>query len=156
MVEISQKYDTLPLIQTAAEKATLSPLLDERIYYLPANRIERWDGSVWVGDTQNPAVMIVPNPAFVYPDADAASFFQITATNGDAFTVHAPTNPHNGYIIGFDIENDSGGSMGTITWDSVFKLAGAFTNPADGYRRTITFYYDGTNWIELKRAEADI
>lgn len=46
--------------------------------------------------------------------------------------------------------------MGAITWNAVYKLAGAFTNPADTKRRTITFGYDGTNWVEQSRAAADI
>ena len=52
--------------------------------------------------------------------------------------------------------NSSNGTMGTVSWNGVFKLAGAFTNPANGKHRTIAFYFDGTNWIETARAAADI
>ncbi len=37
-----------------------------------------------------------------------------------------------------------------------FRLAGAFTKPADTKRRTISFYNDGTAWVETNRAAADI
>jgi hypothetical protein len=46
--------------------------------------------------------------------------------------------------------------MGAITWGAAFLLAGAFTNPASTKRRTISFVFDGTNWVETNRAAADI
>lgn len=94
--------------------------------------------------------------ASITPDASAGKRQKITATNTTAYTINAPTNAYRGAELTFDILNSSGGSMGAITWNAVFKLAGAFTNPADTKRRTITFYYDGTNWVELNRAAADI
>ncbi|MCI0349115.1 MAG: hypothetical protein L0Z53_06780 [Acidobacteriales bacterium] len=80
----------------------------------------------------------------------------IIATNGTAFTINAPNNRRTGRKITFDIKNSSGGALGAITWNAVFKLAGAFVNPANTFRRTITFYDDGTNYIEINRAAADI
>lgn len=82
--------------------------------------------------------------------------FKIAATNTTAFTISNPTNPTAGRKITYDITNSSGGVMGAITWGAAFKLAGAFTNPANTKRRTIGFYYDGTNWVETNRAAADI
>lgn len=81
--------------------------------------------------------------------------YKITVTNGTAFTVANPANPY-ARDITYDILNSSGGAMGAITWDTQFLLAGAFTNPANGKRRTITFYWDGTSWVEKNRAAADI
>lgn len=78
---------------------------------------------------------------------------KITVTNGTGFTINSLAQ---GGIMTFDIYNNSGGAMGTITWVSAYKLAGAFTNPANGKHRTISFYSDGTNWIETNRATADI
>lgn len=52
---------------------------------------------------------------------------------------------------------NSGGAMGAITWDTSYKLAGAFTNPATGQVREITFRRDaaGSVWREVSRTAAD-
>lgn len=94
--------------------------------------------------------------AAIATDASAAAHFTVTASDTSAFTINAPSNAKKGREITFDITNSSGGSLGTITWNAVFKLAGAFTNPANGKRRTASFKYDGTNWVETHRAAADI
>jgi len=85
-----------------------------------------------------------------------ARLYKISVTDNVNFTLENPDGPVLGSEISFDIYNGSGGAMGTITWGSYYKLAGSFTNPADTKHRTITFYYDGTYWIELSRAAADI
>ena len=84
--------------------------------------------------------------------------FEITAATNAIFTISNPDGPSFGRIIRIVIINTSGGAMGVITWDTQYKLAGAFTNPATGNRRTITFYTDGTsgNWYELSRTAADV
>ena len=89
-------------------------------------------------------------------DAGKGQCQKVTATDTVGYTISNPTNAVNGSELIFDIKNGSGGSMGTITWGNLYLLAGAFTNPADTKRRTITFYYDGTNWVEVNRAAADI
>jgi hypothetical protein len=61
-------------------------------------------------------------------DLNLADKFYIGVTNTSAFTI-------------IQIQNSTGGAMGTITWSSAFKLAGAFTNPAGGQKqRFIEFY----------------
>lgn len=87
-------------------------------------------------------------------DATTGNSFVITATNGTAFTINAPTSPGSGQLIDVTIRNTSGGALGVITWNAVFKMA-AFTNPATGFSRTVRFRYDGTNWVE-ERADVDI
>jgi hypothetical protein len=94
--------------------------------------------------------------ASITVDASVAAHVTVSATNGTSFTINAPTNARTGRSITFDIANASGGSLGTITWNAVFKLAGTFTNPANGKRRTVSFRNDGTNWVETHRAAADI
>lgn len=90
-------------------------------------------------------------------DASAGAAHKIVVTNTTAFAVAAPLNPSSlNDVLAIDILNSSGGVMGAITWNAIFKLAGAFTNPANGKRRTIMFYWDGTNWVETGRAAADI
>ncbi len=81
--------------------------------------------------------------------------FQIVVTDGNAFTINAPTSPFASKEILIEIYNNSGGTMGTISWNTVFKMNDAFTSPANGQRRRIRFRYDGTNWRETWRQAAD-
>lgn len=83
-------------------------------------------------------------------------YFTVVANDGVAFAINAITNAVSGKEYTFDVKNSSGGAMGAITWNAAYLLAGAFTNPADTKRRTITFRYDGTNFVEKSRAAADI
>lgn len=92
----------------------------------------------------------------ISPDANNGGFLKSTISDASAVTMNAIAHAAAGQIFVFDIVNASGGAMGTITWNAVYKLAGSFTNPANGKQRTITFYFDGTNWIETGRAAADI
>lgn len=92
----------------------------------------------------------------VNTDCRLGNSFLVTATNGTAFTMAAPTNPSTGQIIEYEFLNSSGGAMGAVTWNAAFKLAGALTNPGNGNRRVIGFRYNGTNWIERYRSPADI
>ncbi len=91
----------------------------------------------------------------VATNAALGNYFTLTVTDGVAFAVSAPTNPTTGQILTYTIKNTSGGAVGTITWDAVFKKA-AFTTPATANQRSITFIYDGTNWIELYKTAADV
>ena len=81
--------------------------------------------------------------------------FVITATNATAFTISNPTNMVTGQWLTYTIRNTSGGALGTATWGSAFKMA-TWTQPANTYSRTITFQYDGTNWVERSRTPADV
>lgn len=82
----------------------------------------------------------------------------VTVANATAFAIQSPNPPGQGaLVVTFEIFNNSGGVMGTITWGARYKLAGAFTNPADTKRRTITFHRNSNNdLIEISRSAADI
>ena len=85
------------------------------------------------------------------------NIFTIVATNGTAFTISSPTNLVKGQSITYDILNSSGGAMGAVTWGATFKLdATGFVNPANTKRKTIRFYYDGTNLVQVGPTSADI
>jgi hypothetical protein len=88
-------------------------------------------------------------------DARTGNSFVITPTNGTAFAIGIPTGPSAGQRVSVIIRNASGGALGTVTWDGMFKMA-AWTSPADGYSRSIDFQHDGTNWIEVGRTTADV
>jgi len=88
-------------------------------------------------------------------DVRLGDSFVITATNGTAFTINAPLNPTNGRVITVTISNASGGALGVITWNGVFKMP-AFVNPANGNSRSVTFHYNGTNWVQRYQSAADV
>lgn len=87
--------------------------------------------------------------------ATAGDIFEITVTNNSNFQIDNPTAGKNGQQITIKVSNTSGGALGTVTWDTAYKLA-SWTNPATGNQRSITFNYDGTNWFELHRTSADV
>lgn len=89
-------------------------------------------------------------------DCDAANESDITVTNNSNFTISNPSGTLiNGMRISITIRNSSGGAMGTITWDTAYKLA-AWTNPATGFSRTIDFKFNGSVWVEMCRTSADV
>jgi len=84
-----------------------------------------------------------------------ANEFYINVTNGTAFTIDNPLFAEPGMVITVTIKNTSGGAVGTVTWNTKFKLS-TWTSPATGYNRSITFSYNGTNWVEVSRTTADV
>lgn len=103
-------------------------------------------------------VQALTNPTYgasVAIDSSLGNIFRITATNGTAFTVANPTNAIVGQQIVVMIRNTSGGALGTVTWDTLYKLA-TWTSPANANSRSITFVYDSTNWVETSRTTADV
>lgn len=97
---------------------------------------------------------------------ESGQYQKITISNATAMTINAPiaqfATLYTGQELTLDIFNNSGGAHNTINTNSVFKLVGggtvlwAASTIAAGHRRTITFYFDGTNWIETARSAADI
>jgi hypothetical protein len=94
--------------------------------------------------------------ASMTPDLFVANNSIITATNGTAFTINAPLNPFHSQISTYTIRNTAGGALGAATWNAAFKLGAAWTQPANGFSRSVGFRYDGTNYIELWRSAADV
>lgn len=92
----------------------------------------------------------------VVTDAKLANSFTLNVTTGTAFVMDAPTSGIDGQIITIRIFNSSGGALGVITWAAGWQLAGAFTNPASGKNRAITFSREGGVWYEQYRTAADV
>lgn len=91
-------------------------------------------------------------------DASTGNFFTVAPNNGSSFTINAPTNPPTdpeSQTITIEIRNSTGGALGAITWDPVFKM-GSWTSPATGNRRCITFAWDASVWVETCRTATDI
>lgn len=85
--------------------------------------------------------------ASITPNAASGNFQTIRANDANAFTINAPLNPREGQRLSITIANISGGALGAISWDAVFKKL-AFTSPTNGNNCTIVFFYDGTNWMQ--------
>jgi len=134
--------------------ATNNRILDGRATQYTTAAISDANGSNRVSFNRDLPVTATYS-ALITLNAASAVVQRITPTNTATFTINAPTNPTPGYQLVVDIGGLTG-VMGVIIWNAAFKLAGAFTNPATTKRRTISFYYDGSNWIETNRAAADI
>ena len=91
----------------------------------------------------------------VTPNCANADEFDITPTDGVGFTVANPTNPRQGQTVAIRVINTTGGALGALTWGANYK-ASAWTQPAAGNHRVISFRYDGTNWREVSRTPADV
>jgi hypothetical protein len=88
-------------------------------------------------------------------DASLYDIFSLNIQANGALTYNAPTGGTVGQELTIRVRNVSGGAMGTITWNAAFKMSG-WTNPATGKSRSVTFFYDGTNWIEISQTLADV
>lgn len=95
------------------------------------------------GGTQN-----VVYSASMTPNAALGNHWRITATNGVAFTINAPTNPVAGVRVTLTIRNTSGGALGAATFNAAFKTAG-YAAPATGFSASAEFIYDGANWVQV-------
>lgn len=102
-----------------------------------------WDGPV--NPTYDSSVDI---------DNRLGTTFIITVSDTNNFTIEAPAANYYGRIT-ITVKNSSGGAVGTITWNAIYKK-GTFTNAANGFRRSISFYYDGTNWVEDMKGVNDV
>jgi hypothetical protein len=127
-----------------------------------ANTVAGWASPITASDYYalgyiNPGVQSPTYGASIDIDARAGEYAIVIATNGTAFTINAPTNPSNGQRLTVQIYNNSGGALGAITWNPVFKLA-AFTAPANNTSRLITFVYSSglIKWTEVSRTTADV
>lgn len=113
--------------------------------------------------TAAPVAAVNPGGGSITFQVNLNSAFNVTATTNTAFTVQPPQISSNampatgrtGQRILITIRNTSGGAMGAITWNAVFKLS-TFTNPANGNSRSIEFEWNGTNWIMLWQTAADV
>ena len=139
---------------------------------------QRWNGNLYqasAGDTtwdnvpiddvptrmysrggRNQTRIVLTYGATIATDASFGNWFSITATNGTAFTISNPANPVTGQQVMYTIRNTSGGALGALTFGTVFKIGASWTQPANGFSRTITFAYDGTNWIEVGRTAVNV
>lgn len=115
---------------------------------------ELFGGLIFNGPVSGPLTTLTYGTT-VTPNAGAGNLCVVTATNNTAFAVAAPTNPRAGQLLTLTIRNTSGGALGAATFNAVYKMA-AWTQPGNGNSRSITFVYNGTNWVEVSRTAADV
>ena len=88
---------------------------------------------------------------------ESGSLWQrITAPNNTAYTLGAPTVAVTGQRLLITVRNTAGVALGAATFNAIFKIGAAWTNPATGFSRSIEFIFDGTNWVEFTRTAADV
>lgn len=87
--------------------------------------------------------------------ANLGNLFDLSVTNAAILTINSPTSGVDGQTITLTVRNTSGGAMGAITWGATFKMS-AWTNPATGFSRSLTFRFDGTNWVQISQTGVDV
>ncbi len=132
--------------------------LDTSTLYQQGNIIKNTTGAAIAKDAG--ATIGYGNNAITYsasmtPDATSGTVFEITATNGTAFTINAPTKGNLGQIITLTIKNGSGGALGAITWDGAYYKS-AWTNPANGQNRSVSFKFTGSAWVQISQTGVDV
>ena len=114
-----------------------------------------------VGTSVNVAVVTsafatVTYSASMTPNAALGNSHIITATNGTAFTINAPTNETTDQRLLITIKNTSGGALGVATWNANYLMS-AWTNPATGFSRSIEFISaGGGTWRQISQTGVDV
>jgi hypothetical protein len=124
-----------------------------------ANKLADMELPLHVGSMRGNGVLAhtrqtVPYDPNIWLDARVAQGFRIVVTDALPFVIHAPVSPREGQRMTLTVANASGGVLGTLTWDAVFKLA-SWVQPASGFSRTVTFEYQNLAWAEVSRT-ADV
>lgn len=93
----------------------------------------------------------LPYSTSITPSATEGTYQSITVTDGVAWTLNQPPSTLPGKLLCLEIYNNSGGAMGTVTFNAVYDLDAVFTAPTTGNRVILFFVCDGTNWREVGR-----
>lgn len=89
----------------------------------------------------------------ITPNVSDISLLAINATDTVAYTINAPTGPSQGQTVTFKIINNSGGTMGDVTWDAVFRTtwSNASHKPSTTHCTMLQFIYDAdaAAWFQV-------
>ena len=101
--------------------------------------------------------VVLPAVATVYTANCKNANINYISIGSGSYTIAAPTAVFDGCFLTYIIKNDGGGALGAATWDAVFRET-AWTNPASGKARTVTFVYDSATsiWWQTAASNADI
>lgn len=112
---------------------------------------------VTAGGLATPATVLV-YVSGVPPVMNAAlgNEFVLSVNDNVVVAFAAPTNPVAvGQQITLTLRNISGGALGGTTFNAIFKMS-AWTDPADTKSRSITFEWNGTNWVQVNQTGVDV
>ena len=108
------------------------------------NRVFYQKSGTNIASTQGALVIPTGFSASFTPDLAAGSIITMTLTDNTTF--NAPTNGISGSELTFSLTQDGTGGR-VVTWAAAFKQNWT-PNTAAGKINSITFFYDGTNWIQ--------
>lgn len=104
-----------------------------------------------------PAQVTLAYSAAMSIDTSLGEQFIVTPTDNVAFGFNSPTNGLAGQDISITIFNTTGGALGALSgWGGQYKMTGAWTQPANGFNRSITFRRINSAWYEQWRNTADV
>lgn len=89
-------------------------------------------------------------------DANRYRNFKVVANDSNAFTFSTPTGGAQGQEISIEIKATAALSATDPFPAGNFFRKAAWTQPANGTGRTITFRKDGVTWREISRSSADV
>lgn len=92
------------------------------------------------------AVADLVDAATIAVNAAQGNIFRVTLTANR--TMGAPTNPSLGQKISFEITQDGTGGR-TLAWNAAFKTNWVDTGNTLSKKSTISFWYNGTNWMQV-------
>jgi hypothetical protein len=87
------------------------------------------------------------------PDYTRAPSLLLNPTSSP-LTVNAPTFAYTGCQMTITVKNTTGGAL-TVNWNAIYKMS-TWTSPATANSRSVTFQYDGTNWIQVAQTGVDV
>lgn len=120
--------------------------------------IANLSGSNVVGGAVAPTATTLVYVSGVPPVINAAlgNEFILTVTDNVVVAFAAPTGPVGvGQQITLTLRNTSGGGLGGTTFNAIFKMS-AWTDPADTKSRSITWEWNGTNWVQVSQTGVDV
>lgn len=108
---------------------------------------------IYTLDWNNPTIVLGQKFA-----ANAHGLYRVNVTTNAAWVLSVNNDAYwvKGQVFTVQIRNTSGGAIATPTTVSAIVTAGALVAPANGYSRCYTFFFSGTQWIEISRSSADI
>lgn len=121
----------------------------------PDRRINCLQAGALINDYGGGQSFNVPYSASMTPDTFNGLQQRIVAINGTAFTINAPLHPIIGQRIRLQIYNASGGALGAVTFNAVYKMS-AWTQPANGFNRSVELYYDSVAWCQVSQTGVDV
>lgn len=108
------------------------------------------------------AIVTLTYAAAMPINAALGNLFIVSPTDNVAFAFGVPSNPPAATLrqrITIQIVNATGAPLGAATFTAGaggFRIGAAWTQPANGFSRSIDFDWDGVEWREVGRTAADV